>query len=137
MFCRQKLLPYFRCNRLYSVKPPSARQVLHFVDGVHIIKDNLMETAPVFRLIQKNSGTPWEEMYKVFNMGHRYLTCTQCMHVLFGSVVSSLGDVVGCNAFVVGRSKSFEISCIQLQVRSVHQPGGSCKDQRHLQVFRH
>jgi len=46
-------------------------KVLHFVDGVHVVKDNLFKTAPVFQLIQRNSGTPWEEMYKVFNMGHR------------------------------------------------------------------
>jgi len=46
-------------------------KVLHFVDSVHIVKDNLLPTPLVFRLIQRNSGTPWEEMYKVFNMGHR------------------------------------------------------------------
>mmetsp|Transcript_39588 Transcript_39588/g.88622 ORF Transcript_39588/g.88622 Transcript_39588/m.88622 type:complete len:1337 (+) Transcript_39588:1-4011(+) len=46
-------------------------KVLHFVDGVHVVKDNLFRTPTVFELIQKNSGTPWEEMYKVFNMGHR------------------------------------------------------------------
>jgi phosphoribosylformylglycinamidine cyclo-ligase len=46
-------------------------KVLHFVDGVHVIKDNLLPTPPIFKIIQQNSGTPWEEMYKVFNMGHR------------------------------------------------------------------
>jgi phosphoribosylformylglycinamidine cyclo-ligase len=46
-------------------------KVLHFIDGLHIIKDNLFETPPLFRLIQKESGTEWKEMYKVFNMGHR------------------------------------------------------------------
>lgn len=46
-------------------------KVLHFVDNVHIIKDNLFELPPLFRLIQDQSGTPWDEMYKVFNMGHR------------------------------------------------------------------
>ncbi len=46
-------------------------KVLHFVDNVHIIKDNLFEVPPLFRLIQKQSGTEWKEMYKVFNMGHR------------------------------------------------------------------
>ena len=46
-------------------------KVLHFVDNVHIIKDNLFEIPPLFELIQKESGTEWKEMYKVFNMGHR------------------------------------------------------------------
>ncbi len=46
-------------------------KVLHFVDNLHIIKDNLLPTPPLFRLIQQESQTPWQEMYKVFNMGHR------------------------------------------------------------------
>ena len=47
-------------------------KVLHFVKNLHIIKDNLFELPPLFQLIQKQSGTPFEEMYKVFNMGHRF-----------------------------------------------------------------
>ncbi|MEQ8623938.1 MAG: AIR synthase-related protein [Vicingaceae bacterium] len=46
-------------------------KVLHFVDNVHVIKDDLFDLPPLFRLIQEESGTSWEEMYKVFNMGHR------------------------------------------------------------------
>jgi phosphoribosylformylglycinamidine cyclo-ligase len=46
-------------------------KVLHFVDDVHVIKDNLFPTPPLFEMIQEESGTSWEEMYKVFNMGHR------------------------------------------------------------------
>ncbi len=46
-------------------------KVLHFVDKLHIIKDNLFDTPPLFRMIQQASGTDWHEMYKVFNMGHR------------------------------------------------------------------
>lgn len=46
-------------------------KVLHFVDKVHIIKDNLFPVPPLFKLIQEESNTSWEEMYKVFNMGHR------------------------------------------------------------------
>ncbi len=47
-------------------------KVLHFVDQVHIIKDNLFACPPLFRMIQEESGTGWQEMYKVFNMGHRF-----------------------------------------------------------------
>lgn len=46
-------------------------KVLHFVDNVHIIKNNLFELPPLFKLIQSESNTDWKEMYKVFNMGHR------------------------------------------------------------------
>jgi phosphoribosylformylglycinamidine cyclo-ligase len=46
-------------------------KVLHFVDNLHIIKDNLFPIPPLFRIIQEQSGTDWKEMYKVFNMGHR------------------------------------------------------------------
>ncbi len=46
--------------------------MLHFVETLHIVKDNLFATPPpLFRLIQESSGTDWQEMYKVFNMGHR------------------------------------------------------------------
>ena len=46
-------------------------KVLHFVDNVHIVKDNLFPIPPLFKLIQEESKTDWKEMYKVFNMGHR------------------------------------------------------------------
>ncbi len=46
-------------------------KVLHFVENVHVIKDNLFEIPPLFKLIHEESGTDWKEMYKVFNMGHR------------------------------------------------------------------
>jgi len=46
-------------------------KILHFIDNLHIIKDNLFPTPPLFKLIQQESQTTWEEMYKVFNMGHR------------------------------------------------------------------
>ena len=45
-------------------------KVVNFVENMHIVKDNLFPVPPLFRLIQEQSGTPWEEMYKVFNMGH-------------------------------------------------------------------
>lgn len=46
-------------------------KVLHFVDDLHIVKDNLFDVPPLFKLIKEESGTDWKEMYKVFNMGHR------------------------------------------------------------------
>lgn len=46
-------------------------KVLHFIDNLHIVKDNLFDVPPLFEMIHKQSGTSWKEMYKVFNMGHR------------------------------------------------------------------
>jgi phosphoribosylformylglycinamidine cyclo-ligase len=47
-------------------------KVMNFVDNIMVIKDNLFPTPPLFKIIQKESNTPWQEMYKVFNMGHRF-----------------------------------------------------------------
>jgi len=47
-------------------------KVLHFLKGVHVIKDNLFPVPPLFRMIQEQSGTSWREMYQVYNMGHRF-----------------------------------------------------------------
>ncbi|HEA30740.1 MAG TPA: phosphoribosylformylglycinamidine cyclo-ligase [Leeuwenhoekiella sp.] len=46
-------------------------KILHFVEELHVIKDNLFDLPPLFKLIQEESGTSWKEMYQVFNMGHR------------------------------------------------------------------
>ena len=47
-------------------------KVMNFVKNVHVIKDNMFDVPPLYQIIHKESGTPWKEMYKVFNMGHRY-----------------------------------------------------------------
>jgi phosphoribosylformylglycinamidine cyclo-ligase len=47
-------------------------KVMHFIDNLHVVKDNLFQLPPLFRIIHEQSETPWKEMYKVFNMGHRF-----------------------------------------------------------------
>ena len=47
-------------------------KVLNFIDQLHVVKDNMFPVPPLFKLIQEQSGTSWHEMYKVFNMGHRF-----------------------------------------------------------------
>ncbi|MDQ1332651.1 MAG: phosphoribosylformylglycinamidine cyclo-ligase [Bacteroidota bacterium] len=47
-------------------------KILHFIDNLHIVKDNLFQLPPLFRMIHDQSGTDWKEMYQVFNMGHRF-----------------------------------------------------------------
>ncbi|MEI6118971.1 MAG: AIR synthase related protein [bacterium] len=63
---RKKILGMIHCSGGAQTK------VLKYVNNVHIIKDNMFPTPPLFNIIQSQSKTPWEEMYKVFNMGHRY-----------------------------------------------------------------
>jgi len=47
-------------------------KIMHFIDDIHIIKDDMFPVPPLFRIIHEQSGTPWHEMYRVFNMGHRF-----------------------------------------------------------------
>jgi phosphoribosylformylglycinamidine cyclo-ligase len=60
-----------RVNGMVHCSGGAQTKVLHFVDKLHIIKDNLFPVPPLFKLIHQESGTSWQEMYKVFNMGHR------------------------------------------------------------------
>ncbi len=79
-------------------------KVLHFVDDRHIIKDNLFPIPPLFRLIQAESGTSWQEMYKVFNMGHRlevYLPEAHAPRVI------EIAQSFGIAAQVVGRVEAY------------------------------
>ncbi len=75
-------------------------KVLHFIDNLHIIKDNLFETPPLFEMIQAQSGTPWSEMYKVFNMGHRM---ELYVPENIASALIEISDSFGVDAKIVGR----------------------------------
>ena len=70
----KKILDNFRneISGMIHCSGGAQTKVLHFVDNVHVIKDNLFQVPPLFEIIQKQSGTDWKEMYKVFNMGHRF-----------------------------------------------------------------
>ena len=60
-----------KINGIIHCSGGAQTKILHFVDKLHIIKNNLFDPPPVFKLIQEESGTSWKEMYQVFNMGHR------------------------------------------------------------------
>ena len=68
-----KILEQFRRNidGMVHCSGGGQTKVLHFVNKVRIVKDRLFDTPPLFSIIQQESNTPWQEMYKVFNMGHR------------------------------------------------------------------
>ncbi len=80
-------------------------KVLHFVDNVHVIKDNLFELPPLFRIIQEESGTSWAEMYKVFNMGHRYEFYTDAETA---ESIIEISENFGVEAKVVGHIEACE-----------------------------
>ena len=69
----KKVLDEFRgvINGMVHCSGGAQTKVMHFVDGVHVIKDNFFSIPPLFKMIQEESETEWKEMYKVFNMGQR------------------------------------------------------------------
>ncbi len=88
-------------------------KVLHFVENLHIIKDNLFPVPPLFKLIQQESGTSWQEMYKVFNMGHRmelYLPETIAQKLI------AISQKFNIEAQVIGRVEGAEQK--QVTIRS-------------------
>ncbi|GAB3891552.1 AIR synthase related protein [Spirosoma agri] len=79
-------------------------KVLHFIDDLHVIKDNLFPVPPLFQLIQQESGTSWQEMYKVFNMGHRlevYLPENVAQRVI------DVANSFGIAAQLIGRVEAY------------------------------
>jgi phosphoribosylformylglycinamidine cyclo-ligase len=90
-------------------------KVLHFVEGLHIIKDNLFPTPPLFRMIQEESGTDWKEMYKVFNMGHRmelYVEEEEAQKII------DVSKSFNIDAQIIGRVEASEQK--QVTVKSEH-----------------
>lgn len=97
-------------------------KVLHFIEnlpdrqaGLHVIKDNLFETPPLFKLIQESSGTDWKEMYKVFNMGHRMEVY---LDTKFAQQVIDISKHFGVDAKVIGRVE--RAAAKQVTVRGEH-----------------
>ena len=75
-------------------------KILHFVDGVHVIKDNLFPIPPLFRTIQEQSKTEWKEMYKVFNCGHRFEVY---LPKEYAQQVIDISKSFGIDAQIIGR----------------------------------
>ncbi len=80
-------------------------KILHFIDNLKVVKDNLFTTPPLFKLIQEESNTDWKEMYKVFNMGHRlevYLPKEYAQEVI------NISKSFGVDAQIVGYCEASE-----------------------------
>ena len=93
-------------------------KVLHFLgDNLHVIKDNMMDVPVLFQTIQAQSGTSWEEMYKVFNMGHRMEVYT---NEDAAKALIDISESLGVKAQIVGRVEAHEGK----PAVSVHGPEG-------------
>ncbi|NSW93371.1 MAG: phosphoribosylformylglycinamidine cyclo-ligase [Bacteroidales bacterium] len=75
-------------------------KVLHFINNIHVIKDNLFPLPPIFKFIHDQSGTPMQEMYKVFNMGHRFEIYTDEKNA---DVILEIAGEFNLSARIVGR----------------------------------
>ncbi len=90
-------------------------KVLHFIENLHVVKDNLFDTPPLFSIIQEESGTDWKEMYKVFNMGHRMEVY---LEEKYAEEVIDIAEFHGVDAQIVGRVQNGEGK--QLTIQSPH-----------------
>ena len=79
-------------------------KVLHFIDNLHVIKNDLFEIPPLFKLIQEQSGTNWMEMYKVFNMGHRL---EFYVHEDHAQIIIDIAKQFNIEGKVIGRVESY------------------------------
>ena len=103
----KKILDKFRnqISGMIHCSGGAQTKVLHFVDNVHVIKDNMFDVPPLFSMIQEQSGTDWKEMYKVFNMGHRFEIYTLPE---FAEEIISISKSFNIDAKIVGRVESFK-----------------------------
>ena len=87
-------------------------KILHFVDNLHIVKNNLFPVPPLFRIIKEQSGTPWDEMYKVFNMGHRFELYVEPD---MAESIIAISNSFGIDARVVGYCEAATGKCLTIQ----------------------
>lgn len=79
-------------------------KVLNFINDLHVVKDNLFEIPPLFRIIQEESHTSWKEMYQVFNMGHRMEIYIE---EKYAAPIIDISKSYGVDAQVIGRVEEY------------------------------
>jgi phosphoribosylformylglycinamidine cyclo-ligase len=111
----KKILENYTPNDIHGMVHCSGgaqTKVLHFVDNVHVIKDNLFPVPPLFKLIQEQSGTDWKEMYQVFNCGHR-------MEIYVPAEIANdiieISQSFGVDAQIVGRVEASATKKLTIQ----------------------
>ena len=87
-------------------------KVMHFVNGVKVVKDNMFPVPPLFKTIQEQSGTDWKEMYKVFNMGHRMEIYLSPEHA---EEVMSISRSFGIEARIVGHVEACDVNRLTIK----------------------
>lgn len=96
-----KILEEFRpsIHGLIHCSGGAQTKILNFVHNLHVVKDNLFPVPPLFRIIQEQSGTSWYEMYKVYNMGHRF---ELYIPPIYASDIIAISKEFGVDAKIVG-----------------------------------
>jgi len=110
----KKVLDGYR-NNLYGMIHCSGgaqTKVLHFVDDVHVIKDNMFEVPELFKVIRQQSGTGWHEMYKVFNMGHRF---ELYVDEVVANDILAISQSFGIDAKIIGHVEPFHGKKVTIQ----------------------
>ncbi|GLB50629.1 AIR synthase related protein [Neptunitalea lumnitzerae] len=111
----KKILSKYTPNEIHGMVHCSGgaqTKILHFVDSLHIIKDNLFEVPPLFKLIQEQSKTDWKEMYQVFNCGHRmelYVDASLANDII------EISESFNVRAKVVGRVEASETKRLTIE----------------------
>ena len=87
-------------------------KVLHFIDNLHVIKNNLFSLPPLFKLIQRESNTSWQEMYQVFNMGHRLEVY---LNEKYAARIIEIAESFGIEAQIIGHVEPHEGKKVTIQ----------------------
>ena len=90
-------------------------KILHFIDNLHVVKDNLFPLPPLFRIIQEQSATEWKEMYQVFNMGHRFEIYTD---EKYADEIISIASGFNLEAKIIGRCEASDTRKLTIKSES-------------------
>lgn len=110
----KKLLDSLRLNihGMIHCSGGAQTKIMHFVENMHVIKDNMFPVPPLFRTIHEQSGTDWKEMYKVFNMGHRFEVY---LPQEYAAQVIEISRSFGIEAQIVGHVEAAEGTHLTIQ----------------------
>jgi len=111
----KEILAKFNANDVHGMVHCSGgaqTKILHFVDNVHVIKDNLFDVPPLFKLIQEQSQTGWKEMYQVFNCGHRM---ELYVNPEIAEEIIAISKSFNVNAQIVGRVEASDSKKLTIQ----------------------
>lgn len=116
----REIFSHLRCKIHGMVHCTGGAQtkVLHFVEGVKVVKNNMFDIPPLFKIIREESGTSWEEMYRVFNMGHRL---EYYLPEEYADQIIAISNKFGIKAKVIGYVEKSEAKSTMLEI---HSPNG-------------